>query len=160
MFKGGALRQQKGLAIIEFTIVIPILLLLFLATAELGKLLYDYNTLTKAQRNGVRYLASHVQTGSTGNIENNQAVEYVYVGYARNLVVYGNIAGAGDPLLPGLAVEGVTFDAPNNNDVRVTVSYDYTPMVFQSLPMFGFGNALDLGITLSSAVTVRAMLGG
>lgn len=152
--------KQNGLAIVEFTIVIPMLLLLFIATAEMGKLLYDYNTLTKAQRNGVRFLATHVRTGETANITSTQSVEYSYVAPARNLVVYGDIAGSGDPVLRGLSTADVAFDAPSANEIRVTVTYDYTPMVFTSLPTFGLGDPVDLGLTLSSAITVRAMLGG
>lgn len=155
-----ARRKQRGLAIVEFTIVVPVLLLMFIATAELGKLLYDYNTLTKAQRNGVRFLASHVRTGETSNITSSTSVEYSYVAPAANLVVYGDITGSGTPLLPGLSTDDVTFDAPNGNEIRVTVAYDYTPMVFTSLPMFGLGDPVDLGLTLSSAITIRAMLGG
>lgn len=153
-------RYQKGLAAVEFTMLVPLLLFLFIATAEIGRLLYDYNTLTKAQRNGVRFLASHATTGQTNSIPD------VYVDQATNLVVFGEITdtdGNGDarePLLEGLTVAGVTFDAPDNDQVRVTVSYNYTPMVFDSIPTFGLTNPIPLGWTLSSSVTVRALLGG
>ena len=41
-------RPQRGVAIIEFVITLPLLLLLLLATAEIGRALFQYNTLTKA----------------------------------------------------------------------------------------------------------------
>ncbi|MDI3323799.1 TadE/TadG family type IV pilus assembly protein [Pontibacterium granulatum] len=152
----GFIQRQKGLAAVEFTIALPVLLLLFLATAELGKLLYDYNTLTKAQRNGIRYLAARAVTGQTANTIAN----VTYVSQAQNLVVFGDISGAGEPLLSGFTVEDVVYDDPTDDDVRVTVSYEYTPMIFDSLPTFGLGDSINLNFTLSSSITMRALLGG
>lgn len=149
-------KAQRGLAAVEFTIALPVLLLLFIATAELGKALYDYNTLTKAQRNGIRYLAANAATGMTAETIANET----FVNNATNLVVFGNISGTGDPLLPDFATTDVVFDDPTTDDVRVTVSYGYSPMVFSSLPVFGFGDPVDLTFTFSSSVTMRALIGG
>ena len=49
--------RQRGLAIVEFAIVLPLLLLLSLATTELGRALYQQDTLNKAVRDGARHLA-------------------------------------------------------------------------------------------------------
>ncbi|MBE9398149.1 pilus assembly protein [Pontibacterium sp. N1Y112] len=148
-------KNQSGLAIVEFTVMLPMLLLLFLGTAEIGRLLYDYNTLTKAQRNGVRHLAIHAETGNTDIYVNG-----FYGTEATNLVVYGNTTGTGNPLLNGLTTTDVTVDDPTQDEVRVTVSYDYTPMVFTSIPGFGLVDDIPLTMTLSSSVTMRAMRGG
>ena len=51
-------RREKGSATIELAIVFPILLLFFVATAELGRLFYTYTTLAKATKTGARYLSN------------------------------------------------------------------------------------------------------
>ncbi|MCO4757885.1 MAG: pilus assembly protein [Oceanospirillaceae bacterium] len=148
-------KKQSGVAIIELTVALPLLLLLFVGVAEMGRLLYDYNTLTKAQRNGVRHLAIHAETGNTDIYVNG-----FYGTEATNLVVYGNTVGTGAPLLEGFTVDDVTVDDPTADEVRVTVAYDYTPMVFTAIPGFGLFDDITLGMTLSSSVTMRAMRGG
>ncbi|WP_370279045.1 TadE/TadG family type IV pilus assembly protein [Pontibacterium sp.] len=147
-------KRQRGLAAVEFTIAAPILLMLFIGTAELGKLLYDYNTLSKAQRNGIRYLAAQASPGQTEAAIDNTT----FIDNATNLVVYGNLAGTGDPLLEGFSTDDVTFDDPTVDDVRVTVTYDYSPMIFNAVPSFGFGTPTALNFTLSSSITMRALL--
>lgn len=151
----GQRKKQSGVAIIELTVALPLLLLLFIGVAEMGRLLYDYNTLTKAQRNGVRHLAIHAETGNTDIYVNG-----FYGTEATNLVVYGNTVGSGDPLLEGFTTDDVTVDDPTADEVRVTVAYDYTPMVFTAIPGFGLFDDITLGMTLSSSVTMRAMRGG
>jgi len=50
--------REKGSAVVELAIVFPILLLLFVGTAELGRLFYTYTTLAKATKSGARYLSN------------------------------------------------------------------------------------------------------
>lgn len=51
-------RKDNGSSTVELAIVFPILLLFFVATAELGRLFYTYTTLAKATKVGARYLSS------------------------------------------------------------------------------------------------------
>ena len=51
-------RREEGSSIVELAIVFPILLLLFVGTAELGRLFYTYTTLAKATKVGARYLSN------------------------------------------------------------------------------------------------------
>src|ERR1044071_7104440 len=89
-------RDDSGVQLLEVAIVLPILLVLFGAVAEFGRYFYEYSTVAKASRLGARYLASKSVTGSTN-----------YVANAKNLVVYGNIAGTGTPVLTGLTTSNV-----------------------------------------------------
>ena len=41
---------QRGLAMVEFAIALPLLVLMLLGIAEFGRLLYQYNTLLQASR--------------------------------------------------------------------------------------------------------------
>ena len=50
-------RRQQGVAMVEFAIVLPLLLLLLLGIAELGRLLFQYNSLLQASRDAGRFVA-------------------------------------------------------------------------------------------------------
>jgi Flp pilus assembly protein TadG len=80
--------RQKGVAIVEFALILPFLLLLTFLTTEFGRAIWEYNTLTKSVREGVRYLSAK-QQGTN-------------IAETRNLIVYGNLAGSGATLAAGL----------------------------------------------------------
>src|SRR5713101_7092567 len=89
-------RDERGIQLVELAIVLPIFILLFGATAEFGRYFYEYTTLAKAARVGARYLATAaVKTTEDAN--------------AKNIVVFGNTAGTGTPILTGLDVSNVTI---------------------------------------------------
>jgi Flp pilus assembly protein TadG len=58
-------RSECGAALVEFAIVLPLLLLLVFGIIDLGRLLYTYNNLTSAVREGAR-LASVQSNPTTG----------------------------------------------------------------------------------------------
>lgn len=151
MFEGKA--GQRGLAAVEFAIVLPLMMLLMLATAELGRAFFQYNTLHKAVEDGARYLASHAIPGSTGVITFDSAVETI----VRNLVVYGNPAGTGTSLLEGLLTDDVGLTTVGSDHVQVSVEYPYTP-IFSGIPAFGLA-AQDIvpAFTFNASVVMRTL---
>src|SRR6267143_4634966 len=76
--------REDGSSIIELAIVFPIMLILFVGTAELGRLFYTYTTLAKATEVGSRYLSTQQDVTSTDATK----VDAVKL-KAQNLVVYG-----------------------------------------------------------------------
>ena len=134
-------------------VVSPVLLFLLLIAAEITNAFVDHNTLTKAARDGARYLAGTALLGTTGVVD----LSTQEVLRTRNLVVYGNAAGTGSPLLPGLAIGSVLVQDAGNSNIRVTVTYAYTGILGNTLPAFGFGNDPDIGMNLSATVTMRAL---
>lgn len=142
-------RRQRGLATVEFAICAPILFLLMFATAEIGRALFQYNTLVKAVRDGARY-ASTAAINTSGVVSITPAMRTA----TRNLVVTGNIAGTGAPVLPQLTAANVAVTDDDNGFIRVSATYDYQP-ILGTLPTFGFGNAIDPSMTLSAAVIMR-----
>lgn len=142
--------RQRGLATVEFAICAPILFLLMLATAEIGRLLFQYNSLAKAVRDGARYAA----TATTNSLRVVNITPEMTTA-TRNLVVHGDIAGTGAALLPELTVADVELSNNGMGFIRVSVTYVYRPML-AALPMFGFGEAIDLSMTMSAAVIMRA----
>lgn len=127
--------RQRGTAIVEFALILPLLLLLTMITTEFGRAIYQYNTIVKSLHSATRYLS--LQTPNTKTTE------------AKNLVVFGNIAGTGPALVPGLIVANVAptptcapnpcwqsaGSEPSMNMVTITV----TGYTFHSLVTSVFG---------------------
>ena len=51
--------RQRGAVLVEMALVTPILLVLLLVTADLTRAFINHNTVTKAVRNGARYVAAN-----------------------------------------------------------------------------------------------------
>lgn len=145
--------RQRGIATIEFAIAAPVLLLLLLATAEIGRVLFQYNALVKTVRDAARYAATNASVGTTRIVNITTQVR----NQARNLVVTGNTAGTGSALLPGLTVANVTVNDVGNGFVSVAVTYTYSPMLGASLPTFGLGESINLAVPLTATVVMRAL---
>ena len=129
--------RQRGVALVELALVIPFLLLLTFLTTEFGRAMHEYNAVAKSTRDAVRYLS--FQTPGT------------HIAEARNLIVYGNTAGTGTPLAPGLSLASVpaasccTWQTTGSNPVVNTVtvrvsSYTFRSM-FPNVMGLAFGNA-------------------
>jgi len=127
---------------------------MFGATAEFGRYFHEYTTLSKASRIGARYLA-------TACVKSSEDLN------AKNLVVYGNAAGTGSPVLAGLDVSNITITKRDSTGavmvagVPQTVTVDVTNFKFQ--PLFNLGglmnnNGLSLNIDVKPSVTMRYML--
>jgi Flp pilus assembly protein TadG len=143
--------DQRGLAMIEFALSVPVLLFLMLATGEIGRMLFQYNTLAKAVRDGARYAATHAAVGTTRVINITEAIRTE----TRNLVVTGNRLGTGATLLPGLNANNVTVTDVGNGFVQVAATYTYIPVLGATLPTFGLGAPVNLTMTLPATVVMR-----
>lgn len=100
--------RDEGSSTIELAIVFPILLVLFVGAAELGRLFYTYTTLSKATAVGARYLStSRNAVNGTATEKANAKTE------AKNLVVCGIKSSAADAcddqtkVVPGLTTDNV-----------------------------------------------------
>lgn len=132
------MNKQRGTALIEFALIVPIMLILMFTVIEFGRAMQRYNGAVKAARDAVRYLSVHQQG--------------THQQQARNLIVYGTVDGGGAPLDPDLneamVPDPVWQTAGSNpliNTVTVRISgYQYTPMaatVFGfAFPSFTFGD--------------------
>ena len=145
--------RQRGIAAIETAIALPVLLLLLVGTAEIGRAFYQYNTLTQAVRSAVRYLADNAIEGSSGVVSLDDAKRSL----VKNLVVYANVDGTGDPILTGLDVGNIAVSAPDASHIQVDASYSYQP-IFVRIPTFGASTPdIDTGFTLNASTTMRAL---
>jgi hypothetical protein len=130
-------RRQRGVAAVELALVIPVLVLLSLGVAELGRLIYTYNTMLKAVHSAARLLA---MSDHLTNLTEREAVR----GEALNLALYGDMESQDAPLVPGLTASMVrvcTIDVcpdhiqPTLNYVSVRITgYRYPSMFTVLLP--------------------------
>jgi len=139
--------RPKGTAAIELALMMPILLLLTLVTTEFGRAIIEYNTVVKSVRSATRYLATRAPNTKTPE--------------AKNLVVFGNTAGTGPALAPGLSIALVANPVwqmlgsnPTTNVVTLTVQAYPFKSLFTSVFGVAFGNVTfgDISASMRSAV--------
>jgi Flp pilus assembly protein TadG len=145
--------RQAGTAALELAIALPVLLLLLVATAEVGRLLSQYDTLTKSVRDAARFLASNALGGTTGVVAITPQVQT----QTQNLVVTGNINGSGGALLPGLVAANVTVTTVDSTHVSVSAAYTYQPLLGATLPTFGIGGPISFSFPLTATVVMRGL---
>lgn len=143
-------RDERGVQLVEIALVVPILMLLFGAVAEFGRYFYEYSTAAKASRVGARYLAA--KCANNGN----------YQTTAKNIIVYGNAAGTGSPVLPGLTTANVQIQytgqvagVPELVKVNI-INYKHTSVV--DLGKLLKNPSLSLNIDVKPSITMRYML--
>lgn len=146
--------RMRGLAAVEFVFVAPLMLFLLLAGAELGRAFVQYQTLSYLVRHSARYVSENSINGTTGVV----GIDTQTITRARNLAVYGNIQGTGQPRLPLFQGSQVQIVDAGNDNVRVTANYPYQPMIAPVLPNFGVGSGSGPGaFNMQIAVTLRAI---
>jgi TadE-like protein len=146
-------RKQRGIAMTEFAIVLPVLLLLLFGITELGRALVRYNTLTKAVQDGARYAAAYALLGTTGAVN----VDAQLLTATRNVVVYGNTAGTGQAALQGLLPSQIQLIDVGGDQIRVDAAYPYQPLFGIALPNFGLGSSISTGFVMQASVSMRAL---
>ncbi len=139
-----ALQSQKGIAAVEFLIVLPLLLSVLLVITEFGQAFITFNTLNKLAQNGVRYATSDIQGTSSYD-------QIADVSKIKNIVVYGKSAPSdGDvSLVEGLSVDDVSVDH-SSGYVTVSVDYSYSPIS-------SFPSSLDLNFPLDTSAVMRTL---
>lgn len=118
----------RGQSLVEFALVAPILLLLVIGIAELGRAWMAHNVVTGAAREAVRIAAVNSSSTSTDN---------TWMGRAQAIMASAGLTGPA----PQIAEAG---DA-----ISVTVTCNFTPVVA------GFIPGLNGPIQLSSTSTMR-----
>jgi Flp pilus assembly protein TadG len=72
--------DERGAAVVEFTVLVPVLLFLMAGALEFGNALFGYHVINTGLRDAARYLA-RTNTPSS------------YIAQAKQLAVYGQIGG-------------------------------------------------------------------
>lgn len=150
-------RAQQGVALVEFTLVLPVLLLLLLSLGELGRMLYQYNVLLQASRDADRFVAGQAWNSTLGMV----ALSSTLQTQTKNVAVYGVPSQTGTPVVSGLTTANVVVAAVGVDHVRVTITYNFCPVIGSgncngSIPGF-FGNQIALSIPLVASTVMRAL---
>ena len=117
-------QDETGATLVEYAISATVFIMAIFAVLEFGRALWAHNALTDAARRGARYAVLHLpDTDEDANI--------------RNLVVYGNVDGGTQPLLPGLSTANVQVIRTSDFSVNSgTATVSITGYEFQFvLPM-------------------------
>ena len=145
-------RDDRGIQLVELAIALPVMILLFGTVAEFGRYFQAYSTLAKGTRVAARYLATASASGSDDLA-------------AKNLVVYGNLTGAGEPIVNGLEIEKVNIirsDAAGNPTLGCPTTVTVEISEFQHQPIFDLGQLMNTSFTLAidikPSVTMRFLL--
>lgn len=122
--------RQRGVAAVEFAIVLPLLIFLFLGITEFGIAYYNKQVLTNASREGAR--AGIVDGTEVSDIET------IVINYAN-----GRLITFGEPIDPVLDPPPEFFD----EYLKVNVRYEYSYLVLSTINWFGadFGTKLNIG---------------
>ncbi|AOA06111.1 MULTISPECIES: TadE/TadG family type IV pilus assembly protein [Pseudomonas] len=147
-------RAQRGLAMIELALTLPLLVLLMLAFAEFGRMLFQYNSLQQASRDAGRYVASQAMNTTLGTV----VLSSTLISQTQNVAVYGIPSNPnGYPaVVPGLTTGNVTVSAVGTDHVQVSIAYTFVPVIASALPAL-YGSSVPLGLSLTSTVVMRAL---
>lgn len=116
-------KARGGAALVEFTLVAPLLLLLMCGMAEFANALRQYHIMEKGVRDAGRYLARVPMSGCT--------ISGAATTAAQNLALTGRTSG-GSALLPtwnDAATVSVTVAECFNNSARVYRGRDQIPII-------------------------------
>ncbi|WP_076411319.1 TadE/TadG family type IV pilus assembly protein [Shewanella sp. UCD-KL12] len=153
--------NQKGVAAVEFTIMLPMLLILVFATGEIGRALFQYSHLTRMVRDAGRYISTTAIQNTTENLPDpfNDASCKNCISNTKDILVYGYVGGT-SALLDGLSPSDVTITAlPATERITITVEYDWQPLFGERLSHFSLGEkgSSDMSFNMSVSYTVRAI---
>jgi len=136
-------RGQRGAAVVEFAVVLPLLVVLLFGIVEFGLVLYNKQILANASREGARAGISYLAKNDISD---------VVVNYCMGRLIPLPTQDKNE--LKTYLVTNVTPDPPPSSygqDLTVTISYDHT---FLFADLLGFGPQIQL-----TAETVMKMEG-
>ena len=141
-----AASDERGTQLVELSIVLPVMILLFASVAEFGRFFYTYSTLAKAARGAARY-------ATTRPFDANDTAQ------AQSLAVYGDPSAncSGTAILQGLTCGNVDIQLASNAGAQVVTArvtgYQYQP-IFDLGKLTGI-SSLSLKINVSPSVTMK-----
>ena len=129
------IREERGVEIIEFAFVLPLLALILAGGIEFGRAFYTYSILTKAVRNAARYVSDTVISPAA-------VIPAAIVTKTRRVAAYGSVTG-GTLIIPDITESNFTVTSAaghsvNEYYVTVRANYPYPPLFQFILPSANF----------------------
>lgn len=147
-------KQPLGQSLVELALTLPIFLLLLIGIMEVGRLVFFYNAIYSASREGARYAAATDPASGTARYNNCAGIRSA----AKKAGILANLTDANIQIQydtgPGTAIKsGCPVDLINNDlglgdRVVVTVTGTYHPLV----PITNFG------VTPITSKTARTLI--
>ena len=139
-------RDERGTQLVELTIVLPVMILLFASVAEFGRFFYTYSTLSKAARSAARYTTT-------------RQFDAADIAQAQSLAVYSDASAGctGTAILQGLTCANVDLQQATSAGAQTVtarvINYQYQP-IFDLGKLTGI-STLSLKINVSPSVTMK-----
>lgn len=122
-------RHLRGVAAVEFAILLIPLVIMTFGMTELGRAFYYYNGLLQSVRDASRYLSTQARGAGEGE--------------ARCLATYGRTSCAGEALVPGLSAGMVSF----TYDTAVETGVGSLDMVTVHITDFPYSSMVPFVVT-------------
>ena len=120
-------RRERGQELVEYALILPIMMLILMSILDLGRAVYYYSAINNSAREGARY--------GVINPDDPAGIEAV----VRNKAVVLNPANL-----------TVVISSPDEDTVRVTLTYQFTPITPIVGTLLGSNE-----VTLGSQATMR-----
>lgn len=145
---------QRGMAMVELAITLPLLALLMLTFGEFGRMLFQYNSLMQASRDAGRFAAAQAWNATLGTVSLSSSL----ISQTQNVAVYGVPANPNGypPVVSGLTTGNVQVSTVGTDHVQVRISYTFVPVIGSALPAL-YGSSVPLGLALTSTIVMRAL---
>ena len=124
MFQGTNKKaSQRGATLVEFAIGATVFLMVMFAVLEFGRALWIHNALSDSARRAARYAVNQPASNPAG-VKTTGTNVGPSVAAIRNVGVYGNPAGTGQPMVNGLTPANidVTYNQFGVGDGTVAVT--------------------------------------
>jgi Flp pilus assembly protein TadG len=134
--------SSEGVALVEFALMVPILILLLVGILDTGRAVNAYVTISNASREGARYAALN-PTAAPAAIKSSAVVPHAQQLDASGINVYVTYnAGVTSTNCPVVTTTPppATSPAPTTIPVRVDVSYPWSAATFLIGQFFGGGS--------------------
>lgn len=150
------IKEQKGVAIVEFAIILPVLLFLLFFIIEGGVILYDQAMLTNAAREGARagiiYDDPRICNGDAAS-----GIKGVVYGYIENTLINLNKSLITDPTIVRKDRSGTILadcEGEAGGELTVTASYQYDFLIMPNLVELLGGSHSNI-LTLTAVSRMR-----
>jgi hypothetical protein len=144
--KSGGVRALRAQALVEFSIALPVLLMLLIGIMEVSRMLFMYASVVNSSRDAVRYASAY---GRSEDLGDGNLLKYKYCDGIRDIAkksgFFLNLQDADIDIDydggPGVSLPGGPYECDETNGedpdinvdtgdrVTVTVSADYDPIL-------------------------------
>ena len=136
-----AVTSTEGIALVEFALILPILILLLVGILDTGRAVNAYVTISNASREGARYVALN-PTAAPSAIKSNAVLPHTQQldpgSVAVSVTYSGNVTSNACPVATTTAPPAAS--PPATIPVRVDVTYPWSAATFFIGQFFGGGS--------------------